>query len=68
MEKLNEHTAVLWKAEDFAAKMEQLAETKKNGPSDVLSRKNDIQHNWKSFSELREETDLFSASGTMHPM
>ena len=48
-------------------KMEQLAETKKNGPSDVLSRKNDIQHNWKSFSELREETDLFSASGTMHP-
>ena len=29
-----------------------------NGSSDVLSRKKDIQQNWKSFSELREETDL----------
>ena len=36
-------------------KLEQLDETKKTGPSDVLSRKNDIQQNWKSFSELREE-------------
>ena len=58
MEKLNEHTAVLGKVEDFAAKLEQLDGTKKNGSSDVLSRKNDIQQNWKSFSELREETDL----------
>ena len=58
MEKLLEHTAVLGKVEDFAAKLEQLDGTKKNGSSDVLSRKNDIQQNWKAFSELREETDL----------
>ena len=58
MEKLNGHTAVLGKVEDFASKLEQLDGTKKNGSSDVLSRKNDIQQNWKSFSELREETDL----------
>ena len=41
-----------------AAKLEQLDGTKKNRSSDILSRKNDIQQNWKSFSELREETDL----------
>ena len=52
MEKLNEHTAVR------AAKLEQLDGAKKNGSSDVLSRKNDIQQNWKFFSELREERDL----------
>lgn len=58
MEKLREHTAVLDKVDDFAAKLEKLDGTKKNGSSDVLSRKNDIQQNWKAFSELREETDL----------
>ena len=58
MEKVTEHTAVLGKMEDFAAELEQLYGTKKNRSSDVLSRKNDIQQNWKSFFELREETDL----------
>ena len=58
MEKLNKHTAVLGKVDNFAAKLEQLDKTKKNGYSDVLSRKNDIQQYWKSFSELSEETDL----------
>ena len=58
MEKLNKHTVVLGKVDTFAAKLEQLDETKKNGYSDVLPRKNDIQQYWKSFSELSEETDL----------
>ena len=49
---------MLDKVEDFAAKLEELDGTKKNGSSDILSRKNDIQQNWKAFSELREETDL----------
>ena len=46
MEKLNKHTAVLGKVDNFAAKSEQLDETKKNGYSDVLSRNNDIQQYW----------------------
>ena len=49
---------MLDKVEDFAAKLEELDGTKKNGSSDILSRKNDIQQNWSAFSELREETDL----------
>lgn len=28
---------------------------KKNGSSNVLSRKNDLQQNWKSFSELWQD-------------
>ena len=52
MEKFNEHTAVLGKVEELAAKLEQLDEMKKNGSSNVLSRKNDLQQHWKSFSEL----------------
>ena len=58
MEKLKDQRAVLEKVETFAAQLEELDGTKKNGSSDVLSRKNDIQQNWTSFSELREETDL----------
>lgn len=58
MEKLKDQTAVLEKVEAFAAQLEELDGTKKNGSSDVLSRRNDIQQNWTSFTELREETDL----------
>ena len=47
MEKLNEHTAVL---QSWSNLMEQ-----RRMGSVML---NDIQQNWKSFSELREETDL----------
>ena len=58
MKKLADQSAVLDKVEAFASQLEEHDGTKKNGSSDVLSRKNDIQQNWTSFSELREETDL----------
>ena len=38
--------------------LEKFDGVKKNGSTDVSSRRNDLDQNWKSFSELLQETQL----------
>ena len=46
------------RVEEMADVLEKFDGVKKNGSTDVSSRRNDLDQNWKSFSELLQETQL----------